>query len=88
MLPWVTSIREGNHGEGSSALATVTVHMLGVESSGGISPPGAHRTVREPLNSYGSSHEAAPDYKPVGKHVGLTAGYPRQPVDRASLAPA
>ena len=26
-----------------------------VESPGGTSPPGAHRTVREPLDSYGSS---------------------------------
>lgn len=30
-----------------------------VESPGGISPPGAHRTVRESLNSYGSCHPAA-----------------------------
>ena len=35
-----------------------------VESPGGISPPGAHRTIREPLSSYGSPHETAPDYKP------------------------
>ena len=32
--------------------------VAGVESPGGISPPGAHRTGREPLDSSGSYHPA------------------------------
>src|SRR5258708_17954986 len=38
------------------------------ESRGGISPPRAHRTVREPLDSYGSQHPAVCIQKtPVGE---------------------
>ena len=35
-----------------------------VESPEGTSPSGAHRTVREPLDSYGSSHPTA-DTQPI-----------------------
>jgi CO/xanthine dehydrogenase Mo-binding subunit len=39
---------------GTVALSTGTLDFGMVESPGGISPPGAPRTVREPLDSHGS----------------------------------
>src|SRR3954447_6663655 len=50
------------------------------ESRGGISPPRAPRTVREPLDSYGSQHPAATVQKrPVGEEPGLSPDQLRQP---------
>ena len=40
-----------------------------VESPGGISPPGAHRTGREPLDSSGSYHPAVRGFAPAAHRV-------------------
>ena len=52
-LPGASSCRTGNYGMSAGLLS------VGVESPRGISPRGAHRTVREPLGSHGSYHPAA-----------------------------
>ena len=42
------------------------------ESPGGVSPPGAPKTVREPLDSYGSRCSAAAmAYWPMGEELWL-----------------
>ncbi len=47
-----------------------------VESPGGISPPGAPRTVREPLGSYGSRCSAVDMLKaPVDEESGMGTAY-------------
>src|SRR6516164_468094 len=47
---WRRSPNRAHSGHSASAEATA----LDVESPGGLSPPGAPRSVREPLDSYGS----------------------------------
>ncbi len=55
----------------------------GVESPGGISPPGAPRTVREPLGSYGSRCSAVSMTElPVGKERWIGPAQPVKPVSR------
>src|SRR6516164_3195737 len=53
-----------------------------VESPGGLSPPGAPRSVREPLDSYGSRCSAVSmTERPVGKERWI---YPAEPVKPVS----
>src|SRR6266566_1409288 len=54
-----------------------------VESPGGLSPPGAPRSVREPLDSYGSRCSAVSMAElPVGKERWICSAEPVKPVSR------
>ena len=54
-----------------------------VESPGGLSPPGAPRSVREPLDSYGSRCSAVSMAEPpVGKERWIGSAQPVKPVSR------
>ena len=54
------------------------------ESPRGISPRGARRTVREPLDSYSSHHRATPhSHLPVGKQLRITSRNARYPPRRS-----
>src|ERR1700751_1434867 len=54
-----------------------------VESPGGLSPPGAPRSVREPLDSYGSRCSAVSMAEPpVGKEHWICSAQPVKPVAR------
>src|SRR4051812_24933431 len=60
-----------------------------VESRGGISPPRAHRTVREPLGSYGSCRPARPaEEGPVRKQPWPGLSLSGQPPGGAPLGSA
>src|SRR5260370_17398540 len=55
-----------------------------VESPGGLSPPGAPRTVREPLDSYGSRCSAVSMAElPVSEEGQICAAKPVKPVSRS-----
>src|SRR6516165_6396667 len=54
-----------------------------VESPGGLSPPGAPRSVREPLGSYGSRCSAVSVAElPVGEECWIYSASPVKPVSR------
>ena len=58
--------------------------ILAGESPGGISPPGAPRTVLEPLGSHGSRCSAVDvQHAPMCEQSRVCAVYPSQPVSRA-----
>src|SRR5246127_1836064 len=60
----------------------VKLTPLSVESPGGLSPPGAPRSVREPLDSYGSRCSAVSMTElPVGEECWI---YPAEPVKPVS----
>src|SRR5215469_17994043 len=55
--------------------------VTGVESPGGLSPPGAPRSVREPLDSYGSRCSAVSMTElPVGEECWIDSAKPVKPV--------
>ena len=54
------------------------------ESRGGISPPRAPKTVREPLNSHGFRCSASDIHEPpMSKEVWIGTANPSQPISRA-----
>ena len=58
-------------------------NQISGESPRGISPRGARRTVREPLDSYSSHHGATPHpHLPVGKQLRITSRNARDPPRR------
>src|SRR4051812_46507273 len=72
------------------ALASVTLALpvQGLASRAGNFTPRAPRTVREPLDSYGSQHPAATVQKrPVGEEPGLSPDQLRQPSSGATWTP-
>src|SRR5215471_8639930 len=68
---------------GAGASATIRLRLNQVapgESRGGVSPPRAPRSVREPLGSYGSRCSAVGIQEaPVGKQRGIGSDDPSQP---------
>src|ERR1700731_84660 len=66
--------------DGRSARNRFVVRGSVVESPGGLSPPGAPRSVREPLDSYGSRCSAVSMAElPVGKERWLGSAEPVKP---------
>src|SRR3981189_406274 len=67
----------------SRSLSVAFGTALPVESPGGVSPPGAPRSVREPLDSYGSRCSAVSMAEPpVGKEHWICSAQPVKPVSR------
>ena len=95
LLRWTAAVADREH---ASQFGTVSVpcfntelprrcrHGVGAagESPGGVSPPGAPRTVLEPLGSHGSRCSAVDvQHAPVCEQSRVCAVYPSQPVSRA-----
>src|ERR1700741_2049414 len=66
----------------------ITASDVTVESPGGISPPGAPRTVREPLDSHGSRCSAFDIHEPpMSEEFRIGEAHARQPIPRTLRPP-
>src|ERR1700737_3069206 len=86
-FPVYRPLRESTNPRGSRARSRPEPQSRGshrsVESPGGLSPPGAPRSVREPLDSYGSRCSAVSMAQPpVGKEHWICSAQPVKPVSR------
>src|SRR5271169_7253544 len=64
--------------------STYRTHPAGGESRGGISPPRAPKTVREPLDSHGFRCSASDIHEPpMSKEVWIGTANPSQPISCA-----
>src|ERR1700741_5481350 len=72
----------------STVLARKTACTLAVESPGGISPPGAPRSVREPLDSHGSRCSAVSMAQlPMSEERRICAAKAARPADDIEVNP-